>query len=259
MDNKLSPRENFLLSQRNSIADRLKALSEDQTPNKCKEAELERLRRRMAELDAELWPDGNKTEEMPWANNDNSFMPWDGAKSDDSLSESDLRELGRKDAQESPWNANETYSAYMSGISCDPSWQPAGVTYDAIASQESQWNPVGVTYDAIYEDAGQDGTDWISWEDAVKEDAARKCSGGEILDVPPSWPRKIRGPGVSMELVPCPPGVPNKIIMKHAGEPMTECNWKRMYEEFVDELQNKRRNKYMDTDVRNLFYADNKW
>ncbi len=41
--------------------------------------------------------------------------------------------------------------------------------------------------------------------------------------------------------------------MKHAGEPMTECNWKRMYAEFVDELQNKRMNKYMDTDVRTLF------
>lgn len=233
MDNKISPREKFLLSQRNAIADRLKALSDDQTPNKCKEAELERLRRRMAELDAELWPDGNKTEEMPWANNDNSSMPWDGAKSDDSLSESDLRELGKKDAQESPWKANETYSAYMSGISCEPSWIPAGVTY---------------------EDAGQDGTDWKSWEDAVKEYSARKCSGGEIRNVPPSWPRKkIRGPGVSMELVPCPPGVPNKIIMKHVGEPMTESNWKRMYAEFVDELQNKHRNKYMDTDVRNVF------
>lgn len=238
MDNKISPREKFLLSQRNAIADRLKALSDDQTPNKCKEAELERLRRRMAELDAELWPDGNKTEEMPWANNDNSSMPWDGAKSDDSLSESDLRELGKKDAQESPWKANETYSAYMSGISCEPSWIPAGVTY---------------------EDAGQDGIDWISWEDVVKEYSARKCSGGEILNVPPSWPRKIRGSGVSMELVPCPPGVPNKIIMKHAGEPMTESNWKRMYAEFVDELQNKCRNKYMDTDVRDVFDGGKEW
>ena len=215
MDNKISPRENFLLSQRNAIADRLKALSEDQTPNKCKEAELERLRRRMAELDAELWPDGNKTEDMPWANNDNSCMSCNDAKADDSLSESDLRELGRKDAQDPPWKANETYSAYMSGFT--------------------------------YEDAAQDGTDWKSWEDAVKEDSARK-------------PRRSHRPGVSMELVPCPPGVPNKIIMKHAGEPMTECNWERMYAEFVDELQqNKRRNRYMDTDVRKVFDGGNEW
>ena len=240
MDNKISPRENFLLSQRNAIAERMKALSEDQTPNKCKEAELERLRRRMSELDAELWPDGNKTEEMPWwANNDNSCMPCNDAKTDDSLSESDLSELGRKDAQESPWKANETYSAYMSGISCDPSRQPVGVTY---------------------EDSGQDGTDWKSWEDAVKEDAARKRSGDEILNVPPSWPRKKSiGPGVKIELVPGPSDVPNKIIMKHAGEPMTECNWKRMYAEFVNELQNKRRNKYMDTDVRDVFDGGNAW
>ena len=208
MDNKISPRENFLLSQRNAIADRLKALSEDQTPNKCKEAELERLRRRMAELDAELWPDGNKTEEMPWANNDNSCMSCNDAKADDSLSESDLRELGRKDAQESPWKA---YSAYMSG---KPSWRPDGITY---------------------EDASQDGTDWKSWEDAVKEDSARKCSGGEILDVP------------------------NKIIMKHAGEPMTECNWERIYAEFVAEMRNERRNRYMDTDVRKVFDGGNEW
>ena len=221
MDNKISPREKFLLSQRNAIADRLKALSDDQTPNKCKEAELERLRRRMAELDAELWPDGNKTEEMPWANNDNSFMPWDGAKSDDSLSESDLRELGKKDAQESPWKTktNETYSAYMSGISCDPSWKPAGVTY---------------------EDARQDSTVWKEWEDKVKEDAARK-------------PRRSHGPGVRIELAPCPSDVPNKIIMKHAGEPMTASNWERIYEEFVDELRHKRRNGYMDTDVGMIF------
>ena len=244
MDNKISPREKFLLSQRNAIADKLKELQGDQTPNKCKEAELDRLRRRMAELDAELCPDGNKTEEMPWANNDNSFMPWDGAKSDDSLSESDLRELGRKDAQESPWKANETYSAYMSGISCDPSWQPVGVTY---------------------EDAGQDSTVWKEWEDAVKEDAApkrsaRKRSGSEIdreiLNIPPSWPRKMSGgPGVRIELAPCPSDVPNKIIMKHAGEPMTASNFEQIYAEFVDELQQKRRN----TDVRNVFYGDNKW
>ncbi len=134
MDNKISPRETFILSQRNAIADRLKALSEDQTPNKCKEAELDRLRRRMAELDAELWPDGNKTEEMPLANNDNSCMPCNDAKTDDSLSESDLRELGRKDAQEPPWKANETYSAYSAYMS-------------------------GITY----EDAAQNSTDWKSW------------------------------------------------------------------------------------------------
>jgi len=205
MDNKISPRENFLLSQRNAIADRLKELQGDQTPNKCKEAELERLRRRMSELDAELWPDGNKTEEMPWwANNDNSCMPCNDAKTDDSLSESDLRELGRKDAQE---------------------LMPDGITY---------------------EDAAQDGTDWISLEDAVKEYAARK-------------PRRSHGPGVRMEQVPCPSDVPNKIIMKHAGEPMTACNWKRMYAEFVNELQNKRRNKYMDTDVRDVFDGGNAW
>ena len=233
MDNKISPRENFLLSQRNAIADRLKALSEDQTPNKCKEAELERLRRRMAELDAELWPDGNKTEEMPWANNDNSCMSCNDAKADDSLSESDIRELGRKDAQESPWKA---CSAYMSG---KPSWRPAGITYEDDAQELM---PDGITY----EDAAQDGTDWIRLEDAVKEYAARK-------------PIRSHGPGVRMEQVPCPSDVPNKIIMKHAGEPMTECNWKRMYAEFVNELQNKRRNKYMDTDVRNVFGCDNEW
>ena len=238
MDTKISPREKFLLSQRNAIADKLKELQGDQTPNKCKEAELERLRRRMSELDAELWPDGNKTEEMPLANNDNSFMPWDGAKSDDSLSESDLRELGRKDSQESPWKANETYSAYMVGISCDPSCQPVGVTY---------------------EDAAQDGTDWKSWENAVKEDAARKRSGGEILNVPPSWPRKKSiGPGVKIELVPGPPDVQNKIIMKHYGEPMTASKFEQIYAEFVDELQQKRRNGYMDTDVRDVF-GGNDW
>ena len=220
METKISPREKFLLSQRNAIADKLKELQGDQTPNKCKEAELDRLRRRMAELDAELWPDGNKTEEMPWANNDNSFMPWDGAKSDDSLSESDLRELGRKDAQESPWKANETYSAYMSGISCDPSWQPVGVTYEA---------------------AGQDGAVWKEWEDAVKEDAARKPR------------KKSGGPGVRIELAPCPSDVPNKIIMKHAGEPMTASNFEQIYAEFVDELRQKRRNRYMDTDVNMIF------
>ena len=220
METKISPREKFLLSQRNAIADKLKELQGDQTPNKCKEAELDRLRRRMAELDAELWPDGNKTEEMPLANNDNSFMPWDGAKSDDSLSESDLRELGRKDAQESPWKANETYSAYMSGISCDPSWQPVGVTY---------------------EDAGQDGAVWKEWEDAVKEDAARKPR------------KKSGGPGVRIELAPCPSDVPNKIIMKHAGEPMTASNFEQIYAEFVDELRQKRRNRYMDTDVNMIF------
>ena len=225
METKISPREKFLLSQRNAIADKLKELQGDQTPNKCKEAELDRLRRRMAELDAELWPDGNKTEEMPLANNDNSFMPWDGAKSDDSLSESDLRELGRKDAQESPWKANETYSAYMSGISCDPSWQPVGVTY---------------------EDAGQDGAVWKEWEDAVKEDAARKPR------------KKSGGPGVRIELAPCPSDVPNKIIMKHAGEPMTASNFEQIYAEFVDELRQKRRNRYMDTDV-NMIFTSRAW
>ena len=210
MDNKISPREKFLLSQRNAIADRLKELQGDQTPNKCKEAELDRLRRRMSELDAELWPDGNKTEDMPWANNDSSFIPCDDAKTDDSLSERDLRELGRKDAQESPWKASETYSAYMSGITCEPT---------------------GITY----EDAAQDGTDWKSWENAVKEEAARKRSG------------------VSMELAPCPSDVRNKIIMKHYGEPMTTSNWERIYEDFVNELQNKRQNGYMDTDIREVF------
>lgn len=229
MDNKISPREKFILSQRNAIADRLKALSDDQTPNKCKEAELERLRRRMSELDAELWPDGNKTEDMPWANNDDSFMPWDGAKSDDSLSESDLRELGRKDAQESPWKANETYSAYMSGISCDPSWQPVGVTY---------------------EDAIQDSTVWKEWEDEVKEDAARK---------PKKKTTKSSGPGVRIELAPCPSDVPEEIIKRHLGEPMTASNFEQIYAEFVNELQQKRRNRYMDTDVRNLFYDDKQW
>ena len=220
MDTKISPREKFLLSQRNAIADKLKELQGDQTPNKCKEAELDRLRRRMAELDAELWPDGNKTEEMPLANNDNSFMPWDGAKSDDSLSESDLRELGRKDSQESPWKANETYSAYMSGISCDPSWQPVGVTY---------------------EDAGQDSTVWKEWEDEVKKDAARK-------------PRKKRGgPGVRIELAPSPFDVPEEIVSRHYGEPMTASNFEQIYAEFVDELRQKRRNRYMDTDVNMIF------
>ena len=238
MDNKISPRETFLLSQRNAIADRMKALSEDQTPNKCKEAELERLRRRMSELDAELWPDGNITEEMPWANNDSSFIPCNDAKTDDSLSESDLRELGRKDAQESPWKANETYSAYMSGITCEPSWKPTGITY---------------------EDAAQDGTYWKRWEDAVKEYAAMKRSGGETLDVPPSWPRKkSSGPSVKMEPVPGPSNVPNKIIMKHYGEPMTANNFEQIYAEFANELQNKRMNKYMDTDVRTLF-GDEHW